>query len=406
MDPSGFDSGNLKWAEDLAPRTQSVDSFVRLGASADTPEVRPLVAQVADLFKKIDIGSREFSIEAPDISDPSKLVQLGRTVRGQDVVRRTAVAIVDPAAYTAATGDSWGETTIGFFRPDLDPGSKSHANMMAFLKNEGIAFDSPDEIDNFIFMSGPMVKRRGAENTFLDIGHEVTHAVFDMAEANEEGKLAQEALSQRESMLRGLTKEIDDASVPLGDKYGVITHDTPEVVDLHKASARRTIAYAQEEVTAQTGALEFGRIAGLSNKIASDRTLGLTGYSRPDAFEGYVSRFSSPGFGPIEGLMNRGYLLPEGSGGIKYTIEQVGKARQEWFYRMQDLGAAVYSAGMQQAGIPEGMYEAIDSMVLNAEVAGSPGLMSSVEKFKGPKRNGHNEKCWSNCRWTKKSFAN
>jgi hypothetical protein len=247
MDPSGFDSGNLKWAEDLAPRTQSVDSFVRLGASADTPEVRPLVAQVADLFKKIDIGSREFSIEAPDISDPSKLVQLGRTVRGQDVVRRTAVAIVDPAAYTAATGDSWGETTIGFFRPDLDPGSKSHANMMAFLKNEGIAFDSPDEIDNFIFMSGPMVKRRGAENTFLDIGHEVTHAVFDMAEANEEGKLAQEALSQRESMLRGLTKEIDDASVPLGDKYGVITHDTPEVVDLHKASARRTIAYAQEQ---------------------------------------------------------------------------------------------------------------------------------------------------------------
>jgi hypothetical protein len=403
---SDFSSANLQRAEDVAPRVQTVDSFIRLGASADTSEVRPLVSQVADFFKQIDIGSRDFTIEAPDVYDPSKLSQVGRTVRGQDVVRRTAVAIVDPAAYSTATGDTWREGTIGFFRPDITPGTKPHADMMAFLKTEGIAFDNPGEIDNFIFMSGPMAVRRGAENTVLDIGHEVTHAVFDMAGADEEAKLAQQALYREESTLRDLTKQIDNSSIPLGDKYGVVKHDIPEILELHKASARRVIAYAEEEVTAQTGALEFGRLAGLGTRIASDSTLGLTGYSRPDAFEGYVSRFSGSGFGPMENIMNRGYLLPEGSSKIKYTLEEVAKARQEWTYRMQDLGASVYSAGMQQADIPEGMYEAIDSMVLNAELAGSPGLVSSVKGFKGPGRNKSNEKSWSNCRWAKKSIAN
>jgi len=189
-------------------------------------------------------------------------------------------------------------------------------------------------------------------------------------------------------------------------KYGVVKKDIPEILELHKASARRVIAYAEEEVAAQTGALEFGRLAGLGTRIASDSTLGLTGYSRPDGFDEYVSRFSGSGFGPMENLMNRNYLLPQGSGKVTYTLEDIAKARQEWIYRMQDLGASVYSAGMQQGDIPEGMYEAIDSMVLNAELAGSPGLVSSVKGFRGPERSKSNEKSWSICRWAKKSLAN
>jgi hypothetical protein len=408
MDPSGFDSGNLKWAEDLAPRTQSVDSFVRLGASADTPENRTLVSQVADLFKKIDIESKEFSFHAPDISDPSKLIQLGRTVRGQDVVRRTAVAMVSPAAYTAAMGGEWGDTTIGF-QQTFTPGSKAHSDIIGFLRNEGIAFESPDEVSQFIFMSPTVAQRRGAENTFLDIGHEVTHSVFDLAGADQEELLARQGLTQKASMLQDLSKEIGKSGVPLGDTRGILTHSIPEVTELHQASARRIIAYAEEEVAAQTGALEFGRLAGLSSKIAADPSMGLTGYSTPDRFDEYVSRFYTEGFGPVEEAMRRGYITPDGSTGPKaatYTLDEIAKAGKEWTYRMQDLGASIYSAGMQQADIPEGMYEAIESMTLQAELAGSPGLTSSVKGFQTPARSKNDKFSWCYCRWAKKSVAN
>ena len=216
LGPSGL-SGMLESIHSELQRSQTVDSFVRLGASADTSEVRPLVSQVADFFKQIDIGSRDFAIEAPDVYNPSTLSQVGRTVRGQDVVRRTAIAMVSPDAFESATGESWGKGTIGFHRT-ITPGNGYHSRIMDFLKTEGIAFSNPDEIDNFIFMSGPMAVSRGAENTVLDIGHEVTHAIFGMAGAGEEGELAQQALYREESTLRDLIKQIDDSSIPLGDK--------------------------------------------------------------------------------------------------------------------------------------------------------------------------------------------
>ena len=198
LGPSGL-SGMLESIHSELQRSQTVDSFVRLGASADTSEVRPLVSQVADFFKQIDIGSRDFAIEAPDVYNPSTLSQVGRTVRGQDVVRRTAIAMVSPDAFESATGESWGKGTIGFHRT-ITPGNGYHSRIMDFLKTEGISFNNPDEIDNFIFMSGPMAVSRG------------------MAGAGEEGELAQQALYREESTLRDLIKQIDDSSIPLGDK--------------------------------------------------------------------------------------------------------------------------------------------------------------------------------------------
>lgn len=156
-----IDQGKEGFSTSLRGVTQNVDDFIRLGSSADTPENRTLVSHIADLFQKLDLESREISIHAPDISDPTKLVQLGRTVRGSDVVKRTAVAMVSPDAFTTSTGDIFPENAFGF-QVGAAPGTSHHTRLVNFFQEQGIALENPDEVSSFVIMDAAQTaKRRG-----------------------------------------------------------------------------------------------------------------------------------------------------------------------------------------------------------------------------------------------------
>lgn len=167
-----------------SPGTRTIDDFIRVGQSADYDEANDLAAQVAQSFREMDFENLSFQFQ--DIPQPKPgewytptLRNLGKKVRGRDIVRNTVIGLFDP---DLTHGDTVGNLhrSTGFLAT-ADVGSDRHEDLVRAFMRDGIDIEDPNSVTNFIFLNSETLTRGSAAKAHSTFGHEITHAISETA---------------------------------------------------------------------------------------------------------------------------------------------------------------------------------------------------------------------------------
>jgi len=179
-----------------SPRTRTIDDFIKVGLSADYDQpnnAHNLAAQVAQSFREMDFENLSFQFQNVPQPKPGQfytptLQNLGRKVRGRDIVRSTVMGLFDPklivttsnpSLYLGLTSDPFhllhGSAT-GFLMT-ADVGSDRHQELLKAFASQGIDVEDPNGVTNFIFLNAETLTRNSAAKAHSTFGHEITHAI-------------------------------------------------------------------------------------------------------------------------------------------------------------------------------------------------------------------------------------
>jgi hypothetical protein len=167
-----------------SPRTRTIDDFIKVGASADYEEAHNLAAEIAQSFKEMDFENLSFQFQ--DVAQPKPgqfytptLRNIGRRVRGRDIVRNTVIGLFDPDLTSGSTLGSL-HHTIGFL-DSAEVGSDRHEDLLKAFRSQGIDIENPNGVTNFIFLNSETLTKKSAAKAHVTFGHEITHAISQVA---------------------------------------------------------------------------------------------------------------------------------------------------------------------------------------------------------------------------------
>jgi hypothetical protein len=167
-----------------SPRTRTIDDFIKVGASADYEEAHNLAAEIAQSFKEMDFENLSFQFQ--DVPQPKPgqfytptLRNIGRRVRGRDIVRSTVIGLFDP---DLTSGDTLGKLhhATGYLT-SAEVGSDRHEDLLKAFRSQGIDIEDPNGVTNFIFLNSETLAKETAASAHVTFGHEITHAISQAA---------------------------------------------------------------------------------------------------------------------------------------------------------------------------------------------------------------------------------
>lgn len=249
------------------------------------------------------------------------------------------------------------------------------------------------------------LQKDGGDSAFLNIAHEVTHSASEIAGTRVEQELAERAILDSSMQLDAVRRNVAGADTPLSLRLGSISSSTKEILDLNRDATRLITAIAQEEVIAQTGALEMGRLVGLSDAIAEDPIISLTGYMRPKAFKGYVEQNVFRHFGPLQRLLGEGWIKPQSAPyeGAYPTVEFLEGLNNEIKGKLNEIGSAVYTSGMRSVDVPLQARVFADQFTADVIKEVGPEFGRHIANISGDERTKHYARHEINSWWTTKS---
>ena len=167
-----------------SPRTRTIDDFIRVGTSVNYDHAHNLAAQVAQSFREMDFENLSFQFQ--DVPQPKPgqfytptLRSLGKKVTGRDVVRSTVIGLFNP---DFASGDTFHplHSSTGFLTTAA-VGSDRHQELLEAFRSQGIDVEDPNGVTNFIFLNAGKTTRGSAAEAHSVFGHEITHAISEIA---------------------------------------------------------------------------------------------------------------------------------------------------------------------------------------------------------------------------------
>ena len=166
-----------------SPRTRTIDDFIQVGRSADYDQphnAHNLAARVAQSFREMDFENLSFQFQNVPQPKPGQfytptLQNIGRKVRGRDIVRNTVIGLFDPGL---TSGDVFRtlDSANGFLAT-ADVGSDRHAYLLEAFRSQGIDVEDPNGVTNFIFLNAKNLGGNTAASVQATFGHEITHAI-------------------------------------------------------------------------------------------------------------------------------------------------------------------------------------------------------------------------------------
>lgn len=389
-----------------SPRTRTIDDFIKVGRSADHDQpnnAHNLAAQVAQSFRKMDFENLSFQFQ--DVPQPKPgqfytptLRNIGRKVRGRDIVRNTVIGLFDPGL---TSGDTFRllDRATGFLAT-ADVGSDRHQELLKAFASQGIDVEDPNGVTNFIFLNAETLTRDSAAKVHTTFGHEVTHAISadaglsyryppaDILELQKRREAAMSAfhLAQDEHHSERMAYRIANAeassremrrNIPIPKTLPIDSPIIKEVVDSHRALY--VAQFAAEEARAQTGGISLTNLSGLEDQLTGEGSDMLTGYSSAG---GFASLYPAEQF---DTFMTDLFAMQK-SGFISGTTEEdLWQTAMGWRKSIFQDASAVYSASISPTGGPDqvlqsaALRQSTQLYILSSEQAGISSQLEGVK---------------------------